>query len=348
MKPVKFLREPGYLYDLAFIFIYRFNRDYCLGNLTNRNKSDGDNNFFETEMYGFPDIPEDLFLFFYVKENVKCFFSAFYYEPFLRHFNSEFDFSKLMRMFWSKEEIVLNLIKFYFPSFDENNYEFYRRSTLHTSKLIDESNYSDKVKSKLYSFLISPNPVIEKLHDSLTAANSVLLKYYEKHTQTVTDTQNKFDADSLADDLKNIPGQIYSMNENSFNDLSVSFCLLNKNCVFNIFGNNSNTIMLLGYDYKDALVFLKSQPPPIETDEITNLLSEKNRLAILDLILEKEEASVKDFETKLKISEATAHYHISMMQKANMIKSRCNGKTVLYSLNKVHFINIIHYLKKYI
>jgi len=311
----------------------------------NYNKSEDELNFFNAAMYEFSYIYDNLFLFFHIRENGRCFFTTFYYEPLLKRFSDEFDFSKLMNIFWSDKEIALNILQYYFPSVEEKDHEFYCRSNLHTAQLIDESDYDDRVKSKLFSFFANPRPVIEKLHDSLISMDLLLSKYYERHIQTVTNVQNKIEINNLAEDLKKINNNSHSFD--SFDDIYISICLLSKNCIYAFLYDNS-TILLLGYDYKDHISFLKSQREPVELDEIANVLSEKNRLDILDIILRKGEASIKDFENELRLSATNAYYHITMMFKANMIRSRNEGKTVLYSLNKNHFNAIIDHLKKYI
>ena len=344
MKSIKFLREPGYIYDLIFIFIYYFNRDYCLSNLINNDKSDDDINFYNGAMYEFSNISNELYLFFYLKGNGKCFFSTYYHEPFKNQFVSEYNLTYIQRLLLDYNNIIKSMLQYYFPDISESEIDFYFNSILNIAKKIDDSDYNDTIKSKLYSFFINPLPIIETLNYSLLTVNASLSKYYERNIQIIIDIQNQINIDNLTEELRKDKKHDYSLD--SFENIYFSICLIHKNCI-KAFCNNNATI-LLGYDYKDALSFLQSQQTPIALDEIANVLSEKNRTRILDVILEKGEISIRDLEKELEISGPNAYYHITMMVNANMIKSRNEGKVVLYSLNKNHFGSIIENLKKYL
>lgn len=49
----------------------------------------------------------------------------------------------------------------------------------------------------------------------------------------------------------------------------------------------------------------------------------------------------------LSLSGTNAYYHLSLMLRANVIKARNQGRTVLYSINKQHFDVVCDILSKY-
>ena len=51
--------------------------------------------------------------------------------------------------------------------------------------------------------------------------------------------------------------------------------------------------------------------------------------------------SAKDLEKNLNFTGSTAYYHVTMMLKANMLKTRFSGRTVFYSLNHKYFEGIL-------
>lgn len=85
---INFLKEPGYLYDLFFLFTFKFNKDYCLTNFINYNKSAEDTEYFNKILLDFEPIPEDLLPFFYIKENGRCFMTEFYFVPYKEVFTT--------------------------------------------------------------------------------------------------------------------------------------------------------------------------------------------------------------------------------------------------------------------
>ena len=344
MKQVKFLREPGYIYDLLYIHIYHFNRNYCINHHVNYDTIDDDISFYDGVMYEFSDISEDLFLFFYLRDNGKCFFTTCYYGPYQENFISDYNLSFIQSLLWDEKSIVKKMIKYYFDKINWNELDFYCNSITEMAKLIKNSDYDDRVKSHLYSFFINPAQFIEKLNQSLLSVDSLLMKYYERNIQTIIDTQNQINIDNLIKHFKNLEN--HKRNKDLFDDVYISICLLHKNCIYN-FLNDSNIVILLGYDYINRIAFLKSQQMPIALEEIGNVLSEKNRIAILDIILKKKEIAIRDLESELNLSGTNAYYHISMMLKAHMIKSRNEGKVVLYSLNQNYFETVIKHLEKY-
>ena len=64
LKSIRFMKEPGFTYDLFFIFTLYFNKQYCETKFTNQKKTAEDIRFFEKVLEEFTPISEDLLLFF--------------------------------------------------------------------------------------------------------------------------------------------------------------------------------------------------------------------------------------------------------------------------------------------
>lgn len=345
MKQLKFIREPGYIYDLIFIFVYHFNKNYCLSNYVNYDKQNEDIDFFNASMYEFSKIISDkMRIFFHIKEHGKCFFSESYFKPYENKFSSEYSYMYLQNLLLNNGEVIKKIYSYYFPEGDQNSVVGENIEIIDISNLIDESSYDENIKINLYSFFINPEPILQKLRNELSAINVLLTKYYEKNYQMIIDFQNDISYDKLEANFDKVNTQKYTLS--SYEKIYFSVCLLSKNCIKSHFIENE-AIVLLGYDYEDAITYYISKESNISLDEVANVLSEKNRIDILDIILKKEEISIRDLENELNISGTNAYYHITMMLKANMLKSRNQGKTVLYSLNKKQFGSIIKHLKKY-
>ena len=78
MREISFLKEPGYTYDLFSLFRYWFNRKENMAQTQN----DGQAEYISMQLNDYLLIPEELFIFFYQKDNAKMFMTEYYYEPY--------------------------------------------------------------------------------------------------------------------------------------------------------------------------------------------------------------------------------------------------------------------------
>ena len=64
-------------------------------------------------------------------------------------------------------------------------------------------------------------------------------------------------------------------------------------------------------------------------------------------MLRKGEVIIKDIEQELGFTGTNAYYHLMLMMKAGMLKTRNRGRPVLYSIRKEYFEGLCDMLKKY-
>ena len=121
---------------------------------------------------------------------------------------------------------------------------------------------------------------------------------------------------------------------------------MHKFCLRSLF-NSSTIILIFGIDYISSLNYFISQNETPELDAFGNALAEKNRVEILELLRRKGEITIRDIEQELGFTGTNAYYHLSLMIRANMVKTRNQGRTVLYSINKRYFDAIRGMLSKY-
>ena len=123
-------------------------------------------------------------------------------------------------------------------------------------------------------------------------------------------------------------------------------CSLFQNCIRVQF-YLEKTVILLGVNYKAYINYLICMTTLPEIDTFGNAISEANRVDILDLIVQKNEITIKDIEQELGITGTNAYYHLSLMIKANLIQTRNQGRTVLYSINRQYVSSVCKILNKY-
>lgn len=345
MNNIKFVRQPGFVFDLFFLFTLHFNKEYCLTNFINYSKSSEDTGYYNSVLNDFPPISNDLLLFFYLTEDKNNFMSKFFFEPYKEQFSSEsYNISVVQEALSDHERVLENLIKFYFKDIDDNTLLECRTSISAMNKLIKESDYNSDIKSALYSFFIEPAPIIRRLSYELMEKEFALTQRYDNSTKRLADLKENFDFELLCNGLKNDKQQRVQLT--CFENIYISFCIYNKNVVKNLFCDNS-IVVLLGFDYIDTIEYLTKHTRLPELDVFGNAVSEPNRINVLNLILERGEITIKDLEQEFGFTGTNAYYHLSLMIKAGMLKTRNRGRTVLYSINKNYFQVLCDILGKY-
>ncbi|WP_249313582.1 ArsR/SmtB family transcription factor [Congzhengia minquanensis] len=343
MSQIRLLKEPGYIYDLLFIFYLRFNKQYYINMLENSGKQ-ADVKFFNDILEKFSDIPDDLYVFFHAIENGRCFFATQYFNPYKEQFTTTYNFKLIQKELTDSDQLLRALIRFYFYEISDEKIDACMNSTLELFSLIKTSHYSTEVKSKLYEFFIHPEPYVRTLHFELIAKEFMLSQYYEKNYQKILDVYNQTTFEILSKKLKGLD-DLKFIKKNNQESLYVSYCLINKFSL-NFFGVREGVVYLLGYDYLSILDFVKNKTD-LSLLDFGNALCEESRVKILELLLEREEVTCKDLEKIFSFSGSTAYHHITMLTRIGLVKTRNEGKTILYGLNRKYFSAIIGVLSRY-
>lgn len=345
MRNIKFLKNPGYMLDLFFLFTLHFNKEDCLTGFINYSKSSEDTNYYSNILNGFPPISDELLLFFYLMDNKKCFMTQMYYEPYKSEFLSgNYNLSVVQDALTDYEQVAENVLLFYFRDIDEETLLNCKTSMSAINMLIKQSKYNGDIKSALYSFFIDPVSVIRKLSYELMEKEFSLSQKYDNEFKRLNVLRENFDFELLSQELKK--SKIQKMNIDCFDTVYISFSLYNKNFIKTHYYAES-VLVLLGSDYIDYVDYLAIQNSLPELGAFGNAISEANRVAVLDLILRKKEITIKDLEQEFGFTGTNAYYHLSLMIKAGMLKTRNRGRTVLYSINKSYFQILCDMLGKY-
>lgn len=342
MNKIQLLKEPGYIYDLNFIFFLKFNTQLYIDTLPNDNKKEENVKYFMETLTRFHDIPDDLYIFFHAIETGRAFLPTFYFNPYKNEFATVYNFKYLLEELSNRDKLVRNLVKFYFRDLDDNAVDQCASSLSEIFSYIKNSEYSDEEKNKLYEFFIDPSRYIQLLQYELMQKEIMLSEYYKDHYQKIIDLYNQTTFESLCLQLRDFEDLAVDKDTEI---LYVSYCLLNKFCISLWFLENG-FLPLLGCEYMSILGYAKDICREPELYGFGIALCEESRVKILNFLIEREEVTCKDLEKKFSFSGSTAYHHINIMTKAGLVKTRNEGKTVLYSLNKQYISNVISVLNK--
>ena len=344
MNKIQLLKEPGYIYDLNFIFCLKFNMQAYIDNLPNDNEKEKNIAYFKDILNQFNDIPDDLFVFFHAIEADRAFLPSFYFYPYQGMFATTYNFQFLQNELSDQDKLIRNLIKFYFDKLDDELVERCASSSNSIFSQIKESNYSCEEKLKLYEFFMNPSRYIQLLQFQLVQKEVKLSEYYKNNYQIIIDLYNQTSFEILSDHLKTLEDLTID-GDNEI--LYISYCLLNKLSI-SLWLTKKGYMPLLGYEY----VYMMGHKKEIDNDEelynFAVALSEESRVKMLKFLVDQTEFTCKDLEKRFNFSGSTAYHHISIMLKNGLLSTRNEGKLIVYSLNKDCIKNVIKTLNSFL
>lgn len=346
MKKIEFSRDLGFIYDLYFLFTLYFNEHYCLENFVNDNKVLEDREYFREVLSDLGPISKEVLLFFTLREDQRNLMSTSYFEPLKKEiFCGKYNVSQILDSLVQYTDVVRQLTEFYFRSADKlfDDKES-KDSLIHADELIKESKYPSEIKSALYSFYINPISVINALLNEFKEKEKWLTRQYQMREKELSALENGLDYNFLLKGLRK--GNNESIDIDVFDEVLISFCLYNKNVVAAYYDNNA-VVIILGADYVDYINYQITLNRKPRLEQFGNAVSDIMRVKILDYIYAKEEVSLKDIEQGLSLVGTNVYYHLSLMIRAGVIKTRNRGRTVMYSLDEQYFCDLCMILSKY-
>lgn len=345
MRNIKFVKEPGYTYDLIWVYLMYFNKDLFLKLCPGYNKSEENIEYFQKVLEDFAPISNDLGVFFYMPKNAKAFMMQWYWGAYKKHLVHDEGcmLDILLRGLKNYDFIISGVLKFYFKDITEEMLQECRHSLKLINKLIQESDYSSELKSALYAFFIDPIPSIQKLAEELEVKIPLIQENYEKCYEKMIALQNELSFERLASDMKN---GIVSLDIELFDEVFVTVgCLARQE--FNFPEHDGMITLHMSLDYEEFSEWRFYGKRSVRLEAFGTALSEKNRIDILELMLQRGEVTQREIEKELNMTPANSYYHIGLMTRANVINRRNQGRTILYSINKECMAAAIKVLSKY-
>ena len=340
---IEFLREPGYTYDLFYVFSWYFNKekleeDFVLTGFD-------DKEYMDEMMEKYLPISDDLQVFFHFDDiNQSVIWEKYYHYKYNAALQGKYDLNVVLEMLADHDQLIENVLRFYFRELSEEELEECKTSLPKVNQLIKNAKLPDRVKSALYSFVIDPEPMIQKLTEELQAKEQIHAKLHEESQKSILARQENFDYPRLVEDFKKQKNR--STDLNAFEKVCISFSAYNQYTIHWCI-RRGIIFIILGIDYQKALDYLTKEAIGPELDTFGTVVSEKNRVEIMNYILKKGEVTVKEVEQDLGFTAANAYYHLNLMLRSGVLSIRNQGRTVLYHLDKGYFKGLCEALRKY-
>ena len=338
MATIRFVREPGFTYDLFFCFVLYFNKEFCMTNFIIQSKAKQDREYLNRVLAAIGHIPDELGLFFHLRKDGRCFMTRNYFAPYKNSFTTTYDLTIVREALTDVPCLTGQALDFYFPG------KWKAREALppasQISAWIRESAYDAALKSSLYAFFFEPAVVAGMLSQELEAKASIVSRLYVENAALFAEQRQKFDLEALQKRIRKIGNLEFNLD---FPNVYVAFCLFSKNMIYSEYCEK-HVILCLGYDYRDMTDYMYSQDQqaalgaagnaPEENTVTLEPVEEQEENSILSLFEQEEETTVSDVVQKLGFTKANALYHLTLMLRINILRSYNRGPIVYYSLNR--------------
>ena len=340
MKKIVLLQEPSFLWDLYFVFYLRFNFKTLFKEPFSDEKTEDFAIFCKNTLLRFGDFPKDLAIFFKISEGSNStFICDKYLKRFEKNFVNEYNVDFLQQELVDHDKVIKNMISFYLDIISNDELEECLNSKEKVFEHIKKSRLSIEEKINLYEFFMSPIQHIIALQRTLIEKWAILADFYREHYRSILDVYDQ----AAITELNN---KMNIANDMAVLEGYVSYCLIDI-FHFDLAINSNAYLYILGNKYEHAL---EKSDKPVQSDveNFCYALGEKNRIDILRLLKEREEVTCKDLERHFHFSGSTAYHHISILSRTGIVKTRLEGKTIFYSINKDYMHQMIKCFNEFI
>lgn len=343
MQQARYAKEPGFVYDLIFIFVLYFNKEAWTKKFVNTDKGQEDIDFYNEILNKFPPFPEELKPFFYFKGSGVCLMSELYFQPNVQMLFNGHGMDFLYNEINNASNMRHNLVNFYIDpniSIEESgNYSVYE-----LSKFLLKQDLPDDVKQMVMLSLMDIKVSCNKIIEIFMMVERVLEEYYREHYDMVVNLCNTVNKDMIENSFKIAENSEYKFDEI---ELEVSACLININ-LFRFSFMNSKTAVIIGVNGEEFMKYLGNDSKDIDISLFGKILSDSSRIKVLQMLASEGELFTGEIAQELGTALPSAYYHLEMMMDAKMLYSRNKGRAVYYSINRDYFTAVLAEIMKLI
>ncbi len=332
---LQYYPDPGIAYDLAKMCFVKLNsQNIWQETLTVINPHNDYTSFIQEQANNFPNPKSEVLPFVYIPTNKETTFLSLLVSKLVSKNFRTFSISDLIAYFDNTAEVQNDLFSYYFG--EDNYWDTDLDHVIRHTKVIP-----DKIKIMLLGFSLYPSKYISSLIKTILNYYSILQNLWYSQPKNKTDFQPFIDL--LITDSQQHGEPAISLIENTV--ISYSMCITTPLFLYYNLAT-SPPFFITTLNTIEQMLHNNVAPPTIDLLQSTHAISDSHRLKIINLLISQKQVSFQEITDSLHLSSTAVKYHISILKKADLIRTtRCNRK-ILYSYNPYGFRSIIRSLEK--
>lgn len=344
MSQVTFLQEPGFVFDLYFIFALHFNKAHFENSILDLELKPDAVKHYNNVLKTYGEIPQKLLPFFALRGDKKYFMSRAYFAPYKDRFPTDFSLDLILEDLKDTDAVLDNLLRFYFIEESDETLSRCKTDIQLFHRLLQRTRYPADVKAALYGLIVEPVSYIRLLVDTIIEKSILLRQQRDAAHATLLELQENFELNDIIHFYLHHP--LHSVDITQC-DCLVSFSILSYYLI-KIQDIGDQIFLTLGKNYKRNIHALLKRASSLKLDHFGSMISDETRQDILDFLLTRKEVNIHDIEEHCGVNQSLAYYHMSVMLKAGVVNVRNQGRTLYYSLNTNYFDRLCEWLKRYV
>lgn len=324
--------DPGIAFDISKMLFVKLNPVKIWSTLlTSIDSQQEDTLFIQHSADLFAPPKAELLLFFFLPTNKQTtFFSTILSQIILSNF-SNFSFHSFLTYFENSDKLKKDIHSFYFDSELSSTTDF--EHVIQTSK-----NIPDRIKLLLLGFYINPNKYIFYLTETLRS-------YYQHIVDIYISCSTPL---SIPDEFIDQLLERSEKKEVTISPISnISYSLSFTTPEFLVFNCSLNSPYLITTANSMNRILSASDPCIIDSFiTAATAFSDKQRMVIINLLIENKELTLSEISNMLNISKTTVQHHMIYLKKANLVTTVRSYRKATYSLNSKGFNDALIAIQK--
>lgn len=198
------------------------------------------------------------------------------------------------------------------------------------SKLCYESSMGNNLKALLYEFLIFEDTYMDIIEQEIIHIAFSIQKFYEVRSDEVEKAQKKFNFGMFQKKIAELrKGDQWGK---KLERVCVSFSIWNRYLILRKVKGKEG-YLIIGTNYEKVLYKVSNEK--IDLAVFGNAIGDPVRQKILKTVIENGELSVGEITKNIEGTPTTTLYHLDVLKKANVLKSRSSGRKVICWVNDV-------------